>query len=88
LLHAQLTEQFDANRNQTAIVIRTVSALVFIIATVLLLCWCSRYWCNPFQGRRCRPHLPRDLGMPEIPDPEQQHYHPNFDFAQRQAAAF
>jgi hypothetical protein len=91
LLHAQLSEQFEVNRNQNAIIIGMVSALVFIIATVLLLCWCSRYWCNPFQGRRHRQNLPRnlnDVAMPEIPDPEQQHYHPNFDYAQRHAAAF
>jgi hypothetical protein len=90
MLHAQLSEQFEVSRNQNAIIIGTVSALVFIIATVLLLCWCSRYWCNPFQGRRRRPHLPRNLdtAMPEIPDPEQQHYHPNFDYAQRHGAAF
>jgi hypothetical protein len=91
LLHHQLTEQFEASRNTTAIIIGTVSALVFIISVILLVCWCGRYWCNPFGVTRRPERMPTGMDrvvMSELPDPEQNHYHPNFDFAQRHGAVF
>jgi hypothetical protein len=89
-LHAQLTDQFAANRNSTFIIITTISVIIGFIALILLICWCGRYWCNPFGiTRPTPPPPPPPVRMSELRDPMiEREYNPDYSFLRKPDTEF